>query len=835
MTTFLKKFSDFLGISDPEYVRAPPLDGEIIFCKNNVCVHPPSMLSTNVEHHPGYLTIRAQKVDPTQTSLVLTWIPNSSLNKRKRSSATNSPARPSSTDIRKQTFSKTESHADNISGDSFSILSKDDEGNIYTSGVERDVGKGQNESPQGSIHSLQDSGIGEGDRSKIVGDVALAGDGDSDAPRKIDSQETRQGLPKKKLMQGRVESVLSESDGVSEEQRLAALLNSSEVNEERGMDRPVNLELQSKSRKEELVRDDDDKLSISSSDSDDSESFNRMLEQLSSDVPERHRLSRRSSSTTPTTSNRDEESLPSTPSPDANYDPFAPFYSLHSSSTCSPEITHPSPVVSYNLTFPENSVCYRGKVVYPGSPASAPARDQVCGVFSVDLCQMRSLRVFFSDESCTCGQMVIASRESQYKVLHFHHGGLDRLTEVFDHWKYCVKLHNKSLDLDNDSGQLLRKFNIIQSSMTAEDCHPEEGLFQELTEEVWWSYVDDKGRIDDVFGLRKMVFFGGVDEYLRKSVWPFLLGFYAFDSTMEERNALRGQKRLEYEDIQKKRMSMTTEDMKIFYRRVQSTVDKDVVRTDRSHPYFKGENNPHVETMRNILLNFAVYHPVTGYSQGMSDLLAPILAELQDESDAFWCFDSLMQNVIFVSSPKDEDMELQLNYLLQLIKLMLPEFWNHLVQIDDAMELLFCHRWILLCFKREFCEAEALRMWESCWAHYQTDYFHLFICLGIIAVYGDDVVQQNLPADDMLLHFSNLSMQMNGDIVLKKARSLLHHFRTLVRIPCTLDKLCRTCEQGMWDSGHSPEVECVGIHDPGYSCPHISSSHRKKRFQIFPR
>ena len=80
----------------------------------------------------------------------------------------------------------------------------------------------------------------------------------------------------------------------------------------------------------------------------------------------------------------------------------------------------------------------------------------------------------------------------------------------------------------------------------------------------------------------------------------------------------------------------------------------------------------------------------------------------------------------------------------------------------------YIYRWILLCFKREFPEAEALRMWESCWAHYQTDYFHLFLCLAIIAVYGDDVVQQKLPADDMLLHFSNLSMQMNGDIVLKK-------------------------------------------------------------------
>ena len=77
-------------------------------------------------------------------------------------------------------------------------------------------------------------------------------------------------------------------------------------------------------------------------------------------------------------------------------------------------------------------------------------------------------------------------------------------------------------------------------------------------------------------------------------------------------------------------------------------------------------------------------------------------------------------------------------------------------------------RWILLCFKREFPEAEALRIWEACWAHYQTDYFHLFVCVAIISVYGEDVIQQNLPADEMLLHFSSLAMHMSADVVLKK-------------------------------------------------------------------
>lgn len=52
---------------------------------------------------------------------------------------------------------------------------------------------------------------------------------------------------------------------------------------------------------------------------------------------------------------------------------------------------------------------------------------------------MRSLRIFYSDDACTSGQLVIASRESQYKILHFHHGGLDRLVDTFSGWKFLAQ------------------------------------------------------------------------------------------------------------------------------------------------------------------------------------------------------------------------------------------------------------------------------------------------------------------------------------------------------------------------------------------------------------
>lgn len=74
--------------------------------------------------------------------------------------------------------------------------------------------------------------------------------------------------------------------------------------------------------------------------------------------------------------------------------------------------------------------------------------------------------------------------------------------------------------------------------------------------------------------------------------------------------------------------------------------------------------------------------------------------------------------------------------------------------------------------QREFPENDAMKIWESCWAHYQTDYFHLFLCVAIIAIYSEDVINQDMKADEMLLYFSSLAMHMNGEVVLRKVSRL---------------------------------------------------------------
>ncbi|NXE70997.1 TBC16 protein, partial [Calcarius ornatus] len=586
------------------------LDGEIIYSKNNVCVHPPELLQGIGEHHPGYLCLYMEKDELLGATLMLAWVPNSRIQRQ------------------------------------------DEEALRYVT-------------PEGSPPARDAAPSSQGER--------LAQSGARPCPQPPRSEP---GTPS---------TVSSQEEHCRSE------------GTEEGLD----------------CREDEGSLELSADDVSRDSTLDSDSDAFSSPFclsPISEALGKSSSSV---------------------------FMDSDSSSASS---------LDTSAQFQENNGQTQG--TRWDEQQKVFALEQVCGVFRVDLGQMRSLRLFFSDEACTCGQLVVASRESQYKIFHFHHGGLDKLSEVFQQWKYCTETQLKDQQLADE--KTCMQFSIRRPKLPSSETHPEENC---------------QRRLDAIF-------FGGIDISIRGEVWPFLLHYYSYESTSEEREALRLQKRKEYFEIQEKRLSMTPDEQKDFWRQVQFTVDKDVVRTDRSNQFFRGEGNPNVETMRRILLNYAVFNPAIGYSQGMSDLVAPLLAEVLDESDTFWCFVGLMQNTIFISSPRDEDMEKQLLYLRELLRLMHPRFHQHLCALgEDGLQMLFCHRWILLCFKREFPEAEALRMWEACWAHYQTDYFHLFICVAIMVIYGDDVIEQQLPTDQMLLHFSNLAMHMNGELVLRKVNA----------------------------------------------------------------
>lgn len=74
-----------------------------------------------------------------------------------------------------------------------------------------------------------------------------------------------------------------------------------------------------------------------------------------------------------------------------------------------------------------------------------------------------------------------------------------------------------------------------------------------LLPKQWKSLFDTDGKLcDGGVKFLKKVRSGGVDPSLRAEVWPFLLGVYDLNSTKEERESIKTQKRKEYENLRKR-------------------------------------------------------------------------------------------------------------------------------------------------------------------------------------------------------------------------------------------------------------------------------------------
>eukprot|EP00794_Sanderia_malayensis_P019403 gene19403-21326_t len=137
-------------------------------------------------------------------------------------------------------------------------------------------------------------------------------------------------------------------------------------------------------------------------------------------------------------------------------------------------------------------------------------------------------------------------------------------------------------------------------------------------------------------------------------------------------------------------------------------IDKDVPRTDRELSYFKGNDNIHLLKLRDALISYAFFHPDVGYAQGMNDIMSRFFVVMDSEADAYWMFCNYMEH--FKEDFMETDMLRKINLVEQLLMKMDRELFDFLQQFQ--MELIFCHRWLLLSFKREFSYKDGLRVFE---------------------------------------------------------------------------------------------------------------------------
>ncbi|XP_065103038.1 TBC1 domain family member 25 isoform X1 [Paramisgurnus dabryanus] len=239
-----------------------------------------------------------------------------------------------------------------------------------------------------------------------------------------------------------------------------------------------------------------------------------------------------------------------------------------------------------------------------------------------------------------------------------------------------------------------------------------------LSDTEFHNYLNSQGQLTRPEELRLRIYHGGVEPSLRKVVWRYLLNVYPDGLTGQERMDYMKRKTREYDQLKSEWSSRVSQEDLEF---IRGNVLKDVLRTDRAHPYYAGsEDSPHLTALTDLLTTFAITHPQVSYCQGMSDIASPILAVMDNEAHAFICFCGIMKRLEGNFRPDGQLMSIKFQHLKLLLQYSDPEFYAYLVS-KGADDLFFCYRWLLLELKREFAFDDALRMLEVTWSSLPPD------------------------------------------------------------------------------------------------------------------
>lgn len=238
-----------------------------------------------------------------------------------------------------------------------------------------------------------------------------------------------------------------------------------------------------------------------------------------------------------------------------------------------------------------------------------------------------------------------------------------------------------------------------------------------VDEAVYMNLLDAEGRVINHRDLYRAVYRGGVEPSLRPTVWKHLLNVFPFGMTLEERKNYMNNKCEEYYQLRYRwQHLMRAGTIPDVLQDITNMVRKDVRRTDRTEKFYSGsDDNGNIRALFNILTTYAVNHPNISYCQGMSDLLSPILYVMKKESDAYVCFCGLMKRTHMNFRLDGRAMKLKFRHLQKMLRFYDQELYMYLKD-EEALDLLFCYRWLLLNLKREFPYNEMLNMMEILWA-----------------------------------------------------------------------------------------------------------------------
>ncbi|KNA18892.1 hypothetical protein SOVF_066990 isoform B [Spinacia oleracea] len=284
-----------------------------------------------------------------------------------------------------------------------------------------------------------------------------------------------------------------------------------------------------------------------------------------------------------------------------------------------------------------------------------------------------------------------------------------------------------------------------------------------LSARRWRASFSEEGQLDIAKVLRRIQR-GGVHPSIRGAVWEFLLGCYSPNSTFDDRSLIRQRRREQYDELKAECQKMVpvigsgkflttpivTDDGQpiddvpgphgsqqgssdpafekkvIQWKQVLPQIGLDVVRTDQPLMFYQTETNQ--AKLWNILSIYAWVDSDISYVQGMNDICSPMVILLENEADAYWCFERAMRRLRdnFKTTSTSIGVQARLSTLSTIIKVVDPKLHQHLEELDGG-EYLFAFRMLMVLFRREFSFMDSLYLWELMFAmEYNPNTFLLY-------------------------------------------------------------------------------------------------------------
>lgn len=205
----------------------------------------------------------------------------------------------------------------------------------------------------------------------------------------------------------------------------------------------------------------------------------------------------------------------------------------------------------------------------------------------------------------------------------------------------------------------------------------------------------------------------------------------------------------------------------------------------------------HASRLVAILEAYSLYDQEIGYCQGMSDLLSPLLAVIEDDNLAFWCFVGFMKKARHNFRLDEVGIRRQLNMVAKIIKFRDPHLYRHLEKLQ-AEDCFFVYRMVVVLFRRELDFKQILCLWEVMWAD-QTA-----IRAGIEKLTRGRMSLRAPPTDDLLLYAI--------------AASVLQRRKLIIQSYSSMDEIIRECNNmagrlDVWNLLENAHDLVAALHD----------------------